>query len=489
MFKDLRCLMTKNITIIRLLSRALLINIALIVVVSIVVLWVPARAAERRELLELSKAIRQVVEKNMPAVVNIEATQQQTVTNPFSPFENDPLLQHFFNPPPITKEFGRELKGLGTGFLIDSKGHVLTSSHLVEGATGLQVLLNDGRQYPAELLGTDPKTDLAVIRVRVNEMLPSVTFGDSEKIGVGDWVVAIGYPPGHAPIVTLGIIGAKHRAGIKDVYGYQDFLKTDTTINWVSNGGPLINLSGEVIGVNSAVVSKSSGFEGIGFAVPSNTAVHIAKRLFAHGRVVRSWIGVGVQNLTPGRTRSLGLKRPAGVLITHVADGGPADRAGIKRGDVVTGYQGKEISSGAALQNEVAASPMGQEATITVFRNRKKEILAVEVGNLQERINRQASSIKHRLGVDVRPVTVKETEHYGLDSPQGLVIISIHPNSPLAHIGFEEKDMILEINGRPIDSPEGFADLLNALRPEQQIIMRGLDHRSSRKGYVQVVVP
>jgi S1-C subfamily serine protease len=132
---------------------------------------------------------------------------------------------------------------------------------------------------------------------------------------------------------------------------------------------------------------------------------------------------------------------------------------------------------------------MGQEATITVFRNRKKEILAVEVGNLQERINRQASSIKHRLGVDVRPVTVKETEHYGLDSPQGLVIISIHPNSPLAHIGFEEKDMILEINGRPIDSPEGFADLLNALRPEQQIIMRGLDHRSSRKGYVQVVVP
>lgn len=449
----------------------------------------PVSAEERREKVSLRKAVRQVAEMNMPAVVSIEATLQQTVPNPFLPFQKDPLFQQFFNVPPMPDKFGRELNGFGTGFLMDSEGHVLTSSCLVEGSTGLQVLLNDGRQYPADLVGTDPTTDLAVIRIRVNETLPHVTFGDSEKIGVGDWVVAIGYPRGHNPIVTQGIVEAKHRAGIKDVYGYQDFLKTDTTINWVNNGGPLLNLAGEVIGINSAIVTKSSGLEGIGFSVPSNTAVHITKQLFAHGRIVRSWIGLSVQNLTPELIKSHGLKTPTGALVTHVVEGGPADRAGIRKGDVVTGFRGKEISNGETLHNEVAVSPIGKEAKITVLRNRKREILAVEVGNLRELINRQASSINHRLGIDVRPATLKETERYRLDSTQGLVIISLHPNSPLAHIGFEVGDMILKINGRPIDSPEGFMDLINALRPEQQIIILGLDHRSSRSGYVQVVVP
>ena len=173
------------------LFNALLINFFLVGSVCMTALWTPVWAEDGREPVDLRNAIRRVAEKNMTAVVNIEATQQQKVTNPFLPFENDPLFQHFFNVPSMPDEIRRELKGFGTGFLMDSEGHVLTSSHLVEGSTGLQVLLNDGRQYPAELIGTDPKTDLAVIRIRVNETLSHVTFGDSEKIGVGDWVVAI----------------------------------------------------------------------------------------------------------------------------------------------------------------------------------------------------------------------------------------------------------------------------------------------------------
>lgn len=451
-------------------------------------LWTPVRAEDRREPVDLRNAIRQVAEQTMPAVVHVEVTQHQKVTNPFLRFENDPFFRPFFNVSPMPEEFGRNLKGMGTGILMDSEGHILINNHLAERSTTLQVMLSDGRQYPAELVGADPKTDLAVIRIRVNETLPHATFGDSDEIGVGDWVVAIGYPRGLAPIVKQGIISAKHREGIKDVYGYQDFLKTDA-INRANIGGPLLNLSGEVIGINSAIVSKSSGFEGIGFAVPSNMAIHIVKQLLVHGRVARSWMGVSVQDLTPELVRSFGLKKPAGALITQVVDGGPADNAGIKKGDVVTGYRGKEISNGATLQNEVAVSPVGQEVPVTVFRNRKKQTLAVKIEDVQEIIDRQAFSIKRRLGVDVRPVTSKETARYGLDLRQGLVIISLHPDSPLAHIGFEVKDMILEINGRPIDSPEGFADLINALRPEEQIIMLGLDHRSSRSGYVQVVVP
>jgi len=201
------------------------------------------------------------------------------------------------------------------------------------------------------------------------------------------------------------------------------------------------------------------------------------------------WLGVTVQDLAPDLATSLGLNKPMGALIAHVVRGGPADKAGIKMGDVVTGYRGKEILDGANLQNEVATTPIGQEVKVTFFRNGKKHTLTVRVGNLQEMIKEQASSIKGRLGIDVRPVTSKEVEGYGLNSQHGVVVIWMHPDSPLAGIGFEVNDMILEINGQLIDGLEGFVDLVSALRPQQRIILLGLDHRSGRIGYVQVMVP
>jgi len=201
------------------------------------------------------------------------------------------------------------------------------------------------------------------------------------------------------------------------------------------------------------------------------------------------WLGVSVQDLSPDLAKSLGLKRPMGAMIAHVVRGGPADKAGIKKGDVVTGYGGKEILDGANLQNEVTTSVIGQEVQVTLFRNGKKQTLVVRVGNLQKMIKEQASSVKGRLGVDVRPVTSKEIEGYGLNSQTGVVVIWVHPDSPLAGIGFEVNDMILEINFQPIDGLEVFVDLVSALRPEQRIILLGLDHRSGRTGYVVLVVP
>ena len=251
--------------------------------------------------VDLSTAIAKVAKETIPAVVHIEVTQRQEVNNPFLPFENDPFFHYFFDVPHhMPRKFKRELKGLGSGMIMDAQGHILTNNHVVAGANEIQVLLSDGQYYPAKLVGTDPKTDLAVIQIKADENLPFVTFGDSDEMKVGNWVVAIGAPQGLDQTVTQGIISAKHRRGILDPSSYQDYLQTDAAINPGNSGGPLLNLQGKVIGVNAAIVSESGGFEGIGFAIPSNMAVHIADALIKNGKVERGWLGVSIRGLTPG---------------------------------------------------------------------------------------------------------------------------------------------------------------------------------------------
>jgi len=265
-----------------------------------------------------------VAKQTIPAVVHIEVTERQEVANPFTPFEGDPLFRRFFDVPRMPRKFRREIMGLGTGMIMDAQGHILTNYHVANGATKIEVLLANGQQYPARVVGTDPKTDLAVLKIDAKEPLPFVTFGDSDIVEVGDWVVAIGHPRGLDQTVTHGIISAKHRRGITDPSSYQDFLQTDAAINPGNSGGPLLNLRGEVIGVNAAIASQTGGFEGIGFAIPSNMAVSVAKALIAHGKVERAWLGVSVQDVTPKLATSFGMKAPKGALIADVAKGGPA---------------------------------------------------------------------------------------------------------------------------------------------------------------------
>src|SRR6266851_7679581 len=322
---------------------------------------------------DLTVAIAQVAKQTIPAVVHIEVTARQEVANPLLPLESDPLLRRFFNIPRMPKKFKHEIRGLGTGMLMDAQGHILTNHHVAGGAAKIEVLLANGHTYPARLVGTDPKTDLAVIKIEAKETLPAVTFGDSDAIDVGEWVVAIGHPRGLDQTVTHGIISAKHRRGISDPSSYQDFLQTDAAINPGNSGGPLLNLRGEVIGVNAAIASQTGGFEGIGFAIPSNMAVYVAKALMAHGKVERAWLGVSVQEVTPEVARSVGMEERKGALVAEVVKGGPAEQAGLRQGDVVIAYGDKEVADASALRNAVAVTPVGYELKVTVWRGGQQQ--------------------------------------------------------------------------------------------------------------------
>ena len=438
--------------------------------------------------VNLSTAISKVAKDNIPAVVHIDVIQRQEFLNPFYPFENDPFFRYFFGTPKMPRKFKRELRGLGTGMIMDAQGHILTNNHVVAGATEIKVLLTNGKEYSATLVGTDPKTDLAVIKISADDPLPHVTFGDSDKVEVGEWVVAIGHPRGLDQTVTQGIISAKHRRGIMDPSTYQDYLQTDAAINPGNSGGPLLNLKGEVIGVNSAIVSQSGGFEGIGFAIPSNMALHIAKELIAHGKVQRGWLGVSVQDLTPQLAEAFHVKKTKGALIADVIKGGPAEKAGIKRGDIVISFQDRLIPDAGSLRNLVAITPPGKVVKIKVLRKGKQKEVTVKIGNLEDALKMRMSSLKDTLGVEVRPVTKKDVDRYGLDSVQGVVIIWVDPDGPLGRAGFEENDMILEINGRVIHDIQDLMDGLNSAKRRRRVTLLALDHRTGRTGYVQVVI-
>jgi serine protease Do len=301
-------------------------------------------------------------------------------------------------------------------------------------------------------------------------------------------VVAIGHPRGLDQTVTQGIISAKHRQGIMDPSNYQDYLQTDAAINPGNSGGPLLNLQGQVIGVNAAIASESGGFEGIGFAIPSNMAVHIANILIADGEVERGWLGVSIQDLTPELAKSFGLESTKGALIADVVKGGPADKAGVKPGDVVISYDGKDIADTGVLRNKVADTPKGKEVTLTVVRDGKRVDLTTKIGSQQEAIKLLSASVKDRLGVMVRSVTAEEVEQYALEAQAGVAIESLETDGLLAKAGFEVGDIILEINGRPVRGVEGFVALVNELKPKQKIVLFALDQRTGQTGYVQIKI-
>jgi serine protease Do len=435
----------------------------------------------------LAIAIIDVAKTNIPAVVHIEVTERREVPNPFLPFEQDPFFRRFFgSPKKIPKKFRQEMIGVGTGMIIDSQGHILTNNHVVGGASKIVVALSDGTEYDATVVGTDAKTDLGVIKISAGKNLPFVTFGDSDQVQVGQWVVAIGQPRNLAQSVTQGIISAKHRTGITDPTSYQDFLQTDAAINPGNSGGPLLTLGGKVIGVNSAILSESGGFEGIGFAIPSNMAVHVAEQLIKNGKVVRGWMGVSVQDLTPDLAKSFGLELPKGALIADVVKGGPADKAGLKRGDVILTYQGKEIPDSSMLRNDVANTAPGEEVTVAIWRDKKKEEIKFKVGNAEELAKTLAATLKRRLGAEVRPLTPQEAQQYGMNTPGGVVIEKVDPQGPLGRAGFEVGDAILTVNNKPVLGLEGLVAILSAIKPHERVTIFAVDHRTGQTGTVEV---
>jgi serine protease Do len=388
----------------------------------------------------------------------------------------------------MPKKLQRELVGIGSGVLIDAEGHILSNYHVVGGATQIEVTLSDGTHYPATVVGVDPKTDLGVIKINSPKPLPYIEFANSDEAKVGQWVVAIGHPRGLDQTVTQGIVSAKHRTGITDPGGYQDFLQTDAAINPGNSGGPLLTLSGQVLGINSVIASQSGGFEGIGFAIPSNMAAHVAHALIAHGKVERGWVAVTAQDLTPDLAKSFRLATPKGALLAEVKKGGPADEAGLKKGDVVIAYQGHQIADASAFRNAVANSPIGQQVTVGIWRNGKKQEIPVTVGNLDDARKVVAAEVKDRLGVVVRPLTVKEAADYGLSLPKGVAVQWIDPQGPIGKVGFEVGDVILALDNQPVQDVDSFNEMMTVMSHHQKVVLLAINHKTGQSGFVQVEI-
>jgi serine protease Do len=443
---------------------------------------VAASTAEKiRPAIDLSTAIIEVAEKTIPAVVHIEVTMSREVTNPLLPFEQDPSLRRFFGVPKMPPKYKQEMVGLGSGMILDAQGHILTNYHVAGSSSKIEVVMADGSRHTATVIGTDPKTDLAVIKISAAGVLPTVTFGDSDRLRVGEWVVAIGAPRGLDKTVTQGIISAKHRRGIMDPMSYEDFLQTDAPINPGNSGGPLLNLYGEVIGVNTVIASASGGSEGIGFTIPSNMALYVSRALIANGKVERGWLGVSVSNVPAPST---GAQPPRGAQVMNVIKGGPADRSGLKKNDIITRYGDKEITESSELQNGVAATPAGRDMKLMILRDGRQQELMVQIGRLEESTKLLGVSVKERVGAEVRALTAKEAEKYGLEKPQGVVISRLDPKGAFAKAGLELSDVILAIGDETIEGVDTFVRLVNALPGGQEIPFTVLDHRTGEIGIV-----
>jgi serine protease Do len=385
-----------------------------------------------------------------PSVVNISTTQvRRTAEQAPAPFgDGDPFGQFWerFFGGPIPRGPQRQT-GLGSGFIIDRDGTILTNYHVVDGAQKIVVKLSDGRSFDAKVLGKDQKTDIAIIKIGAGQDLPAAALGDSDRLEVGEWVMAIGNPFGLDHTVTSGIVSAKGRhigAG-----PYEDYIQTDASINPGNSGGPLINLRGEVVGINTAIFSQSGGNIGIGFAIPTNLVKELLPNLKDNGKVVRGYLGVTIQKVTPDIAESLGMKQSSGALVADVAKAGPAERAGIKSGDVIVEFNGKEIKDSGELPLQAARTAPGKQSQLKILRNGKELVLPLMVGELKER-EVVAASESGDLGLALQPVTPSMAAELGLERAEGLVITSVKPGSPAEEAGLQRGDVIAEINRQPV---------------------------------------
>ncbi len=362
-----------------------------------------------------------------------------------SPFgQEDPFHDFFerFFKDQIPKEYRQ--RSLGSGFILDKDGFILTNNHVVEKTDEIKVKLASEKQYDAKIIGRDPKTDLALIRIETDEPLKPLPLGDSDKLQVGDWVMAIGNPFGLGHTVTAGIVSAKYRqigAG-----SYENFIQTDASINPGNSGGPLLNTNGEVVGINSAIYSRTGGSIGIGFAIPVNMAKDILPQL-KKGKVVRGWLGVMIQKITPELKEKLDLKDDKGALVADVTSGGPAEKAGIKRGDVIVSFDGKEIKEMNELPYVVASTPVNKIVTVEAIRKGKKKSFKVKLGKLEEEKEPEAVvEEKSEIGMTVEEITPELARHFGLSQESGVVVVQVDGNSPAEEAGIRQGDIIVEID-------------------------------------------
>ncbi len=410
-----------------------------------------------------------LAEKWGPAVVNISTTQ--TVKSGRGLYGNMP--RHFFDQDDFFRRFfgdmpEREYKqnSLGSGFLISSDGYIFTNNHVVAKADKIKVKLSNGKQYDAEVKGKDPNTDLALIKIKADEKLPCVQLGDSDKLRVGDWVFAIGNPFGLDHTVTVGIVSAKGR--VIGAGPYDNFIQTDASINPGNSGGPLFNLDGEVVGINTAIVAQG---QGIGFAVPVNLAKDILKDLKKKGHVTRGWLGLSIQDITTDMADNLKLQDRRGAIVGQVFPGDPADKAGIKTGDIIKAIDGRKIENTQELLRVVASLPVGKKVEVLIFRNGqelRKSLVVAERKDSREIAS--GKKINGRLGLTVQEVTPEMARILKLTDKGGVVITRIDQDSPADDAGLKVNDVILQINRVRIQSLQDYTGELARSEKEETVM-------------------
>ncbi|MGB7919221.1 MAG: DegQ family serine endoprotease [Desulfobacterales bacterium] len=412
-----------------------------------------------------------------PAVVNIRT--EKTVQgggkvfrhffgNPFGGRERDPFREFFgpFEEGP-SKEFKQ--RSLGSGFIIDKDGYIVTNNHVVEGADQIKVRLADEREYEATVVGRDPKTDLALIKIEGAKGLVPLPVGDSDAQEVGTWVVAIGSPFGLEQTVTAGIVSAKGR--IIGSGPYDDFVQTDASINPGNSGGPLINMKGEVIGINTAIVASG---QGIGFAIPINMAKDIIAQLKSKGEVTRGWMGVGIQDLTPELAEYYKVKGETGVLVTQIFEGDPADKAGIKANDIITAVNGEPVTSSRELSRRIAALGVGQKADITIMRDGREKTVTVETAKRQEEqaLASKESESDDKLGLSLQALEPDMAARLGYDEAEkGVLVTGVESGSKADKAGVQQGDLVKEINRNPVAGMEEFRKQLNQVKKGDPIML------------------
>src|SRR5579871_4688078 len=367
--------------------------------------------------------------------------------NPFEQF------RHFFGQ--IPREYKQH--GLGSGVIVSSDGYILTNNHVAGHADEIHVRLLDKREFTAKVVGKDAKTDLALIKINTNQPLPVAPLGDSNSAQVGDWVVAIGSPFGFTSTVTAGIISAKGRALGGN---YDDFIQTDASINPGNSGGPLFNAKGQVIGINTAIYSSTGSFAGIGFAIPIDLAKAIVEQLKAHGHVIRGWLGVEIQEVTPALAKSFGLAAPTGALVAGVDANGPAGKAGIQRGDIIVKYNGQTVHDEHELPEMVALTPIDKTVPVEVVRDGKHVTIDATIKELQDKTvasNEPGNEPGSSWGLTVQDLTPEIANQLGIQSSKGVVVRSVKPDSPASDAGLQPGDVILEVENTKVSSADEFA--------------------------------
>lgn len=443
-----------------------------------------AQSEEDLALLDrAARAFSSVVKKAGPAVVHVAVEKTATSRGPGqfpSDLFSDPFFERFFGPhfqPPRQPQQERRTfrqRAAGSGFIIAEDGYILTNNHVVAGAEKITVRLADQREFTAEVIGADPQSDVAVIKIN-GKNLPILNLGDSDALEVGEWVIAIGSPFELSQTVTVGVVSAKgrNRMGITD---YENFIQTDAAINPGNSGGPLLNIHGEVVGMNTAIFSRSGGYMGIGFSIPINMAKSIEQQLRTSGKVTRGWLGVLIQDVNEDLATSFGRKQAGGALISEVTKDSPAEKSGLKQGDIIIAIDEIPVTSVADLRNKIAMTPPNTGLTLRVLRDGKERDLAATVGELPAEMATIAQQVTSKtlseVGLTVQDLTEEIAEQFGYSTDQGVLIADVEQGSPAAQAGMQAGYLIEEVNRTRVRNLEELEVAMQETATPNRILLR-----------------